>query len=168
MLYVVVKGFLRAHRAMRFRARKSPSCLGLGWYDLFMMILPRPLTGQLGVGSVATQSDQCTDGQTWWIWSAMIRLPPACKAGALPIELQTHMKTWKFDFVLRNKLYPKDLGVRFQLRCIRSGQGAPMHPSRSAFPYGSSAVVVYPPPLSLVRSGNFWLRSPVTIRFSRL
>jgi len=34
---VVVKGFLRAHRAMRFRARKSPSCLGLGWYDLFMM-----------------------------------------------------------------------------------------------------------------------------------
>ena len=34
---MVVKGFLRAHRAMRFRARKSPSCLGLGWYDLFMM-----------------------------------------------------------------------------------------------------------------------------------
>ena len=44
--------------------------------------------------------DQCSKAQEprhatqkWWSWTGSNRRPPACKAGALPIELQPHINT---------------------------------------------------------------------------
>jgi hypothetical protein len=34
---------------------------------------------------------------SWWTWSVMIRLPPHCKCGALPIELHAQILTYGIE-----------------------------------------------------------------------
>jgi hypothetical protein len=36
---------------------------------------------------------QCASGRHWWSWTGSNRRPPACKAGALPTELQPRGRT---------------------------------------------------------------------------
>jgi hypothetical protein len=41
---------------------------------------------QKGLAGISAQP--CAEGERWWSWTGSNRRPPACKAGALPTELQ--------------------------------------------------------------------------------
>ena len=46
--------------------------------------------------------------RVWWSWTGSNRRPPACKAGALPIELQPHtlfMNLISFELHIVKKYY---------------------------------------------------------------
>jgi len=108
MLYVVVKGFLRAHRAMRFRARKSPSCLGLGWYDLFMMNCLVPSRANWALGQLPHKVTNALTGKLGGPWEGLT--PVVSVQGKSPhIRRTAHFLKAGDSFACEERIYQRPL-----------------------------------------------------------